>query len=291
MKIAVTGVSGFIGLHLTPKLSEIDNAEIYPFDKKKHSLFNTESLKDFVENKDVIIHLAGLLTSENTSDFYTLNSIGTLNLLGAISRYGKSGVHFIFPSSFAVYKEISQKKLLDEEKTKTIPRNHYGMSKLFAEEIIKFYNRNNQIKTGILRLANVYGPGTKQLNTSVTASFIDKIAHNEKIIVNGDGKQMRDFIYISDVVNAFIKTINYQKESFLLVNICSGKEITIIDLIRRIEKIMGKKAIIEYNRKCLEKGYFIGNNKLAFEKINFKPKIDFDAGLRKTIIQYLTNSI
>lgn len=283
MKIGLTGSHGFIGSALMKHFANNPSLMLFHFDKTKHSLSSVESLKDFVEKKDIIIHLAGIIETKNVSDFYKINTLGTLNLLEAISRYAKKGVHFIFPSSFAVYKEISLKELLVEEKTATIPRNDYGLSKLLAEEIIKTYNQTKKIKTTILRLANVYGPNMNSSSTSVTANLLTKINHHQKIIINGNGEQSRDFIYISDVIDAFIKTINNQKENFLLINICSQEETKILDLIKKAEKLLGKKASIEYNKAGQEKGYWIGSNKLALEKINFKPKIDLETGLKMTI--------
>lgn len=283
LKIGITGNNGFIGSALIKHFANNPSLTLFPFDKTKHSLSSIDSLKDFVENKDIIIHLAGIITTENVSDFYQINTLGTLNLLEAISRYNKKNVHFIFPSSFAVYEENPEKKLLVEEKTPTVPRNDYGLSKLLAEKIIKCYNQINKNKTAILRLANVYGPNMNFFSASITANLFKKIKHHEKIIINGDGQQVRDFIYIDDVINAFDKTINNQKENFLLINICSGEETKIVDLIKKTEKLLGEKAMIEYNKKYSKKGYWIGSNKLAFEKINFKPKIDLETGLKMTI--------
>lgn len=283
MRIALTGSHGFIGSALMKYFTNKPSLTLSPFDKTKYSLSSVESLKDFVEKKDIVIHLAGIIETKNVSDFYKINTLGTLNLLEAISRYGKKNVHFIFPSSFAVYKETAQKKLLVEEKTPTVPRNDYGLSKLLAEEIIKAYNQTKKIKTSILRLANVYGPNMNSFSTSVTANLLKKISYQQKIIINGNGQQVRDFIYLDDIVEAFLKTMNNQKEDFLLVNICSQKETKILDLIKKMEKLLGKKASIEYNKAGQEKGYWIGSNKLAFEKINFKPKINLETGLKMTI--------
>ncbi len=274
IKIGITGSNGFIGSHLIKRLSENKNLTLFPFDKTKYSLSSIDSLKDFVKDKDVIVHLAGLTKTDNISDFYLTNTMGTLNLLEAISRYAKKSIHFIFPSSFAVYKEIQKKELLTEEKTPALPRNHYGMSKLLAEEIIKYYNRKKKIKTGILRLANVYGPGGKL--------FVEKISDGKEVLINGTGRQVRDFIYIDDVIEAFIKTISNQKDNFMLVNICSGEETTIIDLIKKVEELLGKKAMIKYNKKDSQKGYWIGNGQLALEKIGFQPKIGLVTGIKLT---------
>jgi len=287
MKIAVTGASGFIGSHLVNRLLKTNGVKVFPFERSKYSLFNINSLKDFVEDKDVIIHLAGKSVSPKQVDFYQTNVLGTANLLETTSSYGKKGAHFIFASSFAVYEPVSSKKPLDEKETKTLPRNHYGMSKLLAEELIRFYQRSQKIKTGILRLANVYGPGARPFYISIVATFVESLLNNQPLIVNGTGQQGRDFVYIDDVVNGFLQTIRYQKENFLSANICSGKETKLIDLIRKVEKILGKQAIIEYNKKYQEKGYWVGSPRLALKKINFKAKTTLETGLKKTINWYL----
>jgi|SRR3989344_554963 len=291
MEVALTGSTGFIGTSLIKYLSGRDSLILSPFDKNKYSLASIDTLKDFVKNKDVIIHLAGATKIINNNDYYNINALYTRNLLEAISLYGKKNVKFIFLSSFAVYEELTKPTLLDEDKTKTIPHNEYGISKLAAEKYIKVYSQEKNISAYILRLANVYGPGMKQTTRSVIYNCIKSIQTNKPIIVNGDGKQMRDFIYIDDIIRAITKSIYYQTHNFLIVNICSSVKTEIIKLIKDIERILNKKAVIQFNKIYREKGYWIGNNKKAYKKINFKPKVNLENGLKKTIDWYLKNSI
>lgn len=281
MNIAVTGADGFIGSHLVKNLMKIKKIKVYPFKRNRYSLFRANSLKGLVKNKDIIVHLAGVSIQSDLVEMYKINVLGTVNLLEAARLYGKKDSRFVFASSFAVY-EAATNQLLDELKTKILPRNHYGISKFLAEEIIKFYG-GEKLKFAILRLANVYGPGAKPNYISVVATFVDNVLKDRPIIINGDGRQARDFIFVDDVVRAITAAINYPKNDSFLVNICSGKATTLIDLVKLIEEICGKKANIKYNPLSKEEGYWIGSTRRAWEKIHFKAKVDLRDGLEKTI--------
>ena len=283
MKIAITGANGFIGSYLVNRLKRQGKIEFYRFNKKRHSLFDIRSLKSFVEDKDVIIHLAGVKSVLDIAKIYEVNLLGTANLLKAISLFGKKKVHFLFPSSFLVYKENKSKRLLGEKESQISPKTCYGSSKLLAEKIIEFYSINNQIKATILRIANVYGPVLKGKSSSVVNLFIEGIANGTPITVRGNEKTVRDLVYIDDVFDAFLKAIDNQKRKFLLINICTGRATKMGDLIKLIEKRLKKKAIIKYNKKYSEKIYWIGNNLKASREINFRPKIGIEDGIKKTV--------
>lgn len=280
MKIAVTGNTGFIGSALMNHLSRRKDITVYPFDKKSYSLSFTNSLKEFVRDKDAVIHLAGVTSPPEKC--YAVNTLGTQHLLETIRLYGKSNSQFIFASTFAVYEEKTLRKKLDEDGSKTIPRNHYGMSKLLAEELVKFYNRKNNMNIRILRISNPYGPTKNKKGNGVISLLIDKIKTGQQIVIDGDGTQSRDFIFIQDVINAFEDTLNYQGSS-LLVNICSGQEVKIINLVRKIESIFGKKANISFNKNYNDKGYWIGNPTKAAKKLGFSAGTTLDYGLQQTI--------
>lgn len=291
MKIALTGSSGFIGSALTNFLSENKDIILHSFDKNKYSLTKADSLKEFVIDKDIIIHLAGITQTKNSADFAIVNAEYTHNLLEAISLYGKNHVKLIFLSSFAVYEELTIPTLLDEDTTKTIPRNEYGMSKLLAEKYITFYSQKKQINAYILRLANVYGPGMKETTRSVIYNCITNIQTHTPIAINGNGKQMRDFIYIDDIIQAITKCINDKTHNFLIVNICSSQETEVIKIVKDIESILGKNAILHFNKANKEKGYWIGNNKKALKELGFKAQITLDDGLKKTIQWYKNKTL
>lgn len=285
MKIAITGSTGFIGSAIISNLSKNKTIDLYPFDKNRYSLSSIASLKAFVENKDIIIHLAGVTEATSPEDCYNINTFGTFNLLEAISLYGKPHTKFIFSSSFAVYEEISKKGKLSEDNARTIPRNHYGMSKKFAEELITFYNRKGKLSTRILRISNPYGPGKKKVYNGIISILIDKIQNRKTITINGDGSQSRDFIFIDDIVQAIINTISYKGNS-LVINVCCGKEMQIIKLVKKIEILLGKKAILKFNKNYSEKGCWIGDSNKALKEINFSANTNIDDGLRKTINCY-----
>jgi len=286
MKVAITGSTGFIGNALTKQLEKTDSISLSTFDRSKYSLSSIDSLKNFVKDKDVIIHLAG--ATDTLDNCFKINILGTAHILEAISLFGKTNTRFIYASSFAVYEEQSQHNKLNEETSKTIPRNYYGMSKLLAEELIAFYSRMNNIKYTIFRIANPYGPNNWKKYSGIIPLLIDKIYKGEPIVINGSGSQSRDFIFINDLVQAFVKVLDY-KDNSLLINICSGIEITIIELIKKIEAILRKKAILVFNKQQKEIGYWIGESEKARDKIGFLTTTDIDKGLQQIISSYLEN--
>lgn len=286
MRIAITGASGFIGSSLVKTLTKLKEVKVFLFDKRKHSFSDAESLKDFVENKDVIIHLAGLKSNDDIANIYKVNVLGTTNLLEAVTRFGKKNCHFIFPSSFLVYKENPRKILLNEDKSEIDPKDHYGLSKYLAEKIIYYYNYNKKIKSSILRIANVYGPVLDGFSCSVPNIFIENLINNKPLPVKGDGRLLRDLVYIDDVTTSFINAIIYQKLDFLIVNICTSKATKISDLISIIEKKLNRKAIINYDHDYTESAYWIGDNAKASKTINFKAKFNIETGIAKTIEWY-----
>lgn len=269
MKIGITGSNGFIGKHLIRELKK--KHECFSFDKEDgYDILNLEQLKSFVKDKDCIIHLAGMLRGDNF-DIFKINTIGTQRVLEAIKEC-EHKPRLIFASSFQVYKPIKEKRQINE--TFAEPQTEYGLSKYLSEKLILFYSKKYNIKSIILRLSNVYGPGSIPNHYSVISTFVYKAQRGEEMNVS-DLSSSRDFIFISDVIEVFSKIIDY-KTDFDIFNVCSGKLTSLGEII----KILNKFKKVKFKTLNKEEGYVLGDNSKLKKCINFKTKIDIETGIK-----------
>lgn len=280
-RILVTGAGGFIGSHLTTEITK-RGWDLISFEKNRHSIFDKEVLRELLPGIDVVVHLAGVSDPQNP-DVIHVNVCGTKTLLDVISEISP-GALFIYSSSFAVYRIPKAGEVIDEN-YKTSPRNNYGLSKLMAEEVIKAYEDSRAIKSLIFRFSNVYGSGMKPGKHSVVANFIEQIVNNKPVEINGDGLQTRDFIYIDDVVMALILGIlKGAKVSGSIINICSGEETTIKNLLEIIQKESGFSSKIKYTGENLSgEGFWKGDWSLAKKLLGWKPETKLESGIKKIL--------
>ena len=268
-KIGITGSTGFIGQAVQKRLEKESDFVVENFDKQKHSLFDPESLESFVEGKDVIIHLAGVNRGTNQELFQT-NVLGTLSLLDAVVKYAPSA-RIIFASTFQVY----------------LPHSLYGLSKKFAEELLTLYGTKNKIRSTILRLANVYGPGGKPFYNSVIATFSHQIKLGETLQINGDGSQERDYVYVADAAHAFLKAaLCKQEELSEIIDICSGEHISLKKILKIIEGVSDKKINVVYNNEAVPEKPWPTRDKTyskANELLGWEPKTTLEQGLTEVM--------
>lgn len=279
MIVGITGAQGFMGSHLYNAMRDICKCE--PFDRRKYDLFDIKSMKKFVENKDFMFHLAGANRATN-EELLKVNALGTLNLLEAIRKYSQAETKIVFASSLQVYGFTRNLKYLKENDTLK-PNNIYGLSKKFAEEIINRYRGYYGIKGLIFRISNVYGTGCKPYYNSAIATFIDLIQKGEKIIVNGNGEQSRDFIHVSDVVNAFSKSLKYTFKHTDTLNICTEKPVSINEVINTLERVTSITPKMEYKKTNEQVNYLIGDASKAMKVLDYKAEIGLEEGLTKSI--------
>lgn len=279
-EILVTGSTGFVGRNL---LKDLDPGryKVTTLDRSIYSEGDIETLTKIVSKVDCVVHLAGISRGDAT-DMMKINLVGTTALIESISRLTEIKPNLVFASTFAVYSPGDS--LLDED-SPTEPRNMYGLSKLWAEQVITDYSKRFNISSLILRLSNVYGPDMEPGKHSVVATFVDKIKKGEEITINGDGSQARDFIYIDDVVKAITRTINIlsQGEIIETVNICSNESISMLNLVNEISLITGNKAKVVFNASQKESGVWIGKNGKANKIIDWLPSVDFKDGIKRCI--------
>lgn len=280
MKIGLTGSEGFLGSHLVQNLK--NSYEIKFLNRKKHNLLKINSLKDFVYDQDIIIHLAGVNRSKN-ENLININVLGTFNIVEAIRKYSDSKI--IFSSSLQVY-GFKRKKILLNENDPLDPTNVYGLSKKLAEEIIFRYGNYYGLNYTIFRISNIYGPRCKPNYNSVVATFIELINNNKEFVINGTGNQVRDFIFVEDVVDAFSRLLKLPMNNNNVYNISSGKATSINNLIDLLQDLIQQKINIRYINENIANDYLVGNHNKAFNDLNFKARTNLKEGLIKCLEEY-----
>ena len=300
----VTGGAGFIGKHLVKSLVEKDHI-VTIFDNFSNASEGTISsltdkslkiikgditipveIKNALKNQDMVIHLAAKTSVsesvKNPDETFLVNVNGTRNVLDAckINKIQK----LIVASSAAVYKECYIDDKLTE-KSQTNPISPYGKSKLQMEkEIIKNVLENN-INCIILRFFNIYGIGQTLDYAGVITKFIENIKVNKPLIIHGDGKQKRDFIYIDDVINAInLSMVKCDGKKGEIYNVATGKSISILELAKLLIKITDKEIDLKFTDSRNED---IRISRTSIEKIckelDFKPFTKLENGLLNLI--------
>ena len=255
MKYAVTGGAGFIGSHLVKNLVEhgdeiivIDNLNtgkkknIEKFSEKidffEVDIRDFNAIEDILKNVDGIFHEAALASVQDSfripDEFFDVNVKGTENIF----KIGKKlGIKVVYASSSSVYGNPIQVPIKESDGKN--PLNPYAKTKLEDDELAEKYARNG-LKVIGLRYFNVFGPGQSKEYAGVIKLFLERIQQGLPPLINGDGLQVRDFVYVNDVVNANILAMesNIDSEFF---NIGTNSVVSVLDLANMIIKFSGLK--------------------------------------------------
>ena len=304
-KILITGGAGFIGSHLTDKLIEEGN-EVVVVDNlstgKKENLnvkakFYEVDICDskisqiFQEEKpEIVFHFAAQIdvrkSIDNPMSDAEINILGSLNLLENCRKVDIK--KFIFISSGgAVYGDTDV--IPTPESQPENPESPYGITKMTIEKYLCFYKKTFGLNYTILRPANVYGPRQDSRGEGgVVAIFCDKILKNEEIRIDGNGEQTRDFIYVKDVVNAGVMSMEQEKNE--VYNIGTGIETNVNEILEKIRELTSSncKGIHDLaksggqTRSCLDFSK-------ARQELGWQPEYDLEKGLKETIEWFKKN--
>jgi len=255
-KFLITGGAGFIGPAIARKLYN-ENSQIVILDDfstgrfenitfqcvvVKGNVADASSLYE-INDVDFILHFGApssvILFNKNPEKCITETIIGVKNIFEYSKNTGVKKV--IFPSSSSVYGNTS---LPQSETTLTMPTNLYGVVKLTCEHIARLYS--DVVSSIGLRIFAGYGPGERHKGeiASVITLFIDAIARNSRLIIFGDGTQSRDFVYIDDIVEAILRSV---ENSFTgIVNVGSGESHTFNEVVDLINHLLGKNIRPRY---------------------------------------------
>ena len=297
--LTLTGGFGYIGSALLSRFSsKADNINVVsrkhenPFDV---SVFFSNDLTDeilwdrIVQDSDVVFHLAG-----NTSlKWAQENEKKSLDLaILPIKRFRDSCVRknkyprFIFASTVTVYGSNYKNVITEEEHPH--PETIYDLHKLFSEEYLRYCSESIGFESIILRLSNVYGPSKIKAGSS-DRGVLNKVTTNliegKKVSVYGDGNYLRDYIYIEDVVDAFLlagdKPIKNITEVY---NICSGSSIPLKKAFQTTQSLLKNSSSIQEvpwpeNSYKIDKRNFEGDNRKFREDFNWSPKFNLEEGI------------
>lgn len=258
MKILITGGLGKIGSRLCENLSRrydivvLDNfsnsskiincAEIISGDIRDCHI--VDSLTSEV---DIVVHMAAQISVDKSIDdpiYDADNNVnGTLNILEA-SR--KSNIkRFIYISSAAVYGKPIYLPI--DEKHPTNPMSPYGLSKLTGERYSMLYHDLYDLPVTCVRLFNIFGfQNSKDSYSGVITKFIDRVKGDKNPVIFGDGNQIRDFIYVNDVINILAETLENKDTIGEVINVGTGEPTKIINLSEAVIKIFDKKLVSEF---------------------------------------------
>jgi len=299
MNILVTGGAGFIASHITDAyLSAGHNVVIVDnlvtgrkenINPKAHFYqmdIQDEGLLDVFKKYSIEVvnhHAAQMDVRRSVEDpIYDAknNVLGMLNLLQACAKTGVK--KFIFASSGgAIYGE--QDYFPADENHRTQPYSPYGITKLVGEKYLFFYALNYKLGYTILRYANVYGPRQNPHGEAgVVAIFCRRLMAGEQPVINGNGEQTRDFVFVRDVVAANVKALDRQPNE--VFNIGTKRETTINEVYNEINRLTGAGKPAQYGpakegeqfRSVIDYGY-------AEKTMGWKPGYDLSAGLSETV--------
>jgi len=284
-KILIFGGSGFIGKHLISKmngkydfLSLSRNLEDNSLCSKIGNILEPESYESFLENTETIINLVGQVES-NLDQFTSSNLTGSLNLLNSAVKYNIKNIILI--STINVYGENNNSP---SKETDTLsPISNYGIIKMMNEKLYEHFSKIHDINVTILRLSGVYGPGKIK---GFFPQMINAI-NDESIILEpyNYGNQLRDFIYIDDVIDGILKSISHNSSGFDIFNISSGNRYSIKEIISITEKLSNSHIGVEYSSKKFDEKCLWADNSKAKLILNFDPKISLNSGIQKTLNQ------
>jgi len=304
VKSLVTGCAGFIGSHLVEKLlargDEVVGidcfTDYYPREIKERNLADAIKHRNFrlIENDilemnefpkvDYVFHQAARAGVRKSwgMDFgiYTRNNIDATQKLLEFYK-GLNIKKFVYASSSSVYGNAD---LPFSENSLLKPYSPYGVTKLAAENLCYLYHKNYGVPTVSLRYFTVYGP--RQRPDMAIYKFVQAALKGDEIIVFGDGTQTRDFTYIDDAVEANLLVIT-SKAGGEVFNIGGGSGISINDLVKVIEDIVGRRLKIKYEEK--QKGDVRStwaDISKAKEGLGWEPKVDISRGLKRFIQWY-----
>ena len=299
--ILVTGGAGFLGSHLVPQLLKLGHSvtvldnlsngkleNLYGFLDHPNFVFQRGDLLDknmpdqVFNGIDFVIHLAALIDiSSSVVDpvqNHKVNVDGTFDMLQAAVKHKVK--RFVFASSTAVYGDV--KALPVQENIGLKPISPYAASKVAGEAYCSAFANCFDLETVALRFFNIYGlrSGNSPYSGVIT-KFLQKIANDEDLIIDGDGEQTRDFIHVNDIVKAIILALEHKGLKGEVFNVCTGESTSINRLVATLKMVTGKNPNVKHGpARLADIRSSYGDPAKAAENLGFRASVNLTEGLQ-----------
>ncbi len=301
MQVLITGGAGFIGTALANRLVNLghhvrvldDLSAGDPARLDSRVIFTRGDVRDIpklwslMQGVDCVYHLAARVSVPESilfpREYNDVNVGGTVSVMEAIRTVGVKRV--ILASSGTVYGEQPEQPL--RETMAPHPPAPYAVTKIASEYYLFTLGALYGVETVALRIFNAYGPG-QPLPVSyppVIPQFLRQILGGGSVVIHGDGTQTRDFVYIDDVVQALIAAAKAPADG-QIINIGSGRETSINDLVATLERVTGKSAHVLYNPQASGGvSRMVADLSRARKLLGYKPRVSLEDGIRRMIQQ------
>ncbi|PIZ26324.1 MAG: epimerase [Chloroflexi bacterium CG_4_10_14_0_8_um_filter_57_5] len=299
-KFVITGAAGFLGSTLANQLAreghqvrgldDLSTGDPQALAPDVHftrgDVNDRPKLWTLLQEVDCVYHLAARVSVQESilypGKYNAANVDGTVSLMEAMRDVGIRRV--VLASSGAIYGDQQVQPLSEGLSPK--PRSPYAVSKLAAEYYVRTIGTLWGIETVSLRIFNAYGPGQHlpPSHAPVVPYFLRQALRDGTLVVHSDGQQTRDYVYVDDVTAAMVAAATAPGLNGLVINVGSSTETSVRDLVRLVLEITGSKANVVYNAQT-EGGVsrMCADLNLAEQKLNYKPSISLEEGLRLTM--------
>jgi len=300
MRFLITGAAGFLGSALANRLvreghsvrglDDLSTGDPSVLSPEVHftrgDVNDRPKLWTLLQEVDCVYHLAArVLVPESVlypREYNQTNVGGTVSMMEAMRDVGVRRV--VFVSSGAVYGDQQEQPVREDALPN--PRSPYAVSKLAAEYYVKTIGGLWGIETLCLRVFNAYGPGQHfpPVHAPVILAFLKQALNNGTLVVHGDGSQTRDYVYVDDVVNAMLASSTAPDVNQLTINVGSGRETSVRDLTKLVISVTGTNPEVVNNpRSDRGSSRLCADLSLATAKLNYRPSISLETGLRLTL--------
>lgn len=300
MNFLITGAAGFLGSALANQLSreghqvrgldDLSTGDPQALSPDVHftrgDVNDRPKLWTLLQEVDCVYHLAARVSVQESvlypREYNAVNVGGAVSLMEAMRDVGVRRV--VLVSSGAIYGDQADQPL--RESMPPNPGSPYAVSKLAAEYYVNTIGDLWKIETVSLRVFNAYGPG-QHLPAShppVVPYFLRQAIHHGSLVIHANGNQTRDYVYVDDVVSAMVAASTAPNLDGAVINVGSGRETSVQNLVKSVFEVTGSKAEVINNPKTSAGvSRMCADLTLATQKLNYKPSISLEDGLRLTL--------